>query len=164
MATTKRDRRTTGTSGVLLVALGAVLALLSIVGLRWYAVDSGADTAGDGFTFADLHSNADQLNAPIASAYFDWLAWTLLIAVVVVGLAANLPTPVADVLRVVGFVIGVVGVVGTYYSLAQLFNAQHAAGASDHSVLHSSTLGVWCALAGFAIAGFGAVLGPRATV
>lgn len=144
-----------------MVLVGAGLALVAITGLSWYAVDEGADTAGNGFTFADLQSNADQLGAPVASAYFDWLAWALAIGVTVVGIAANVPSPAANGLRVLGFLLGLLGVGGTYYALAQLFNAQRAAGAGSHSVWQNSTLGVWTALAGYAIAGAGAVLGPR---
>jgi hypothetical protein len=147
-----------------LVIVGAALAVAALAGLSWYAVDDGADSAGDGFTFADLHTNADQLGAPISSAYFDWLAWTLLIGVTVVGLAANLRTPATNGLRVAGFLLGAIGVGATFYALAQLFNAQRAAGGSDHSVWHNSTLGMWCALLGYLLAGVGAVLGPRSPV
>lgn len=152
-----------GVTGVVVLSVGIALVLLSIRVLSWYAVDGNTDSAGSGFTFTDLRGNADQLGAPIASAYFDWLAVALLIALAVVGFLANLRGPASDVLRVLGFLLGVVGTAGTYYALAQLFNAQRAAGASDHSVAHNSTLGVWLALAGFLTAGAGAVLGPRRT-
>ncbi|HEV7205007.1 MAG TPA: hypothetical protein VGN18_10370 [Jatrophihabitans sp.] len=159
--TTSTGARAFGVRGAAFVVIGGTFVVLAILGLSWYAVEDGADTAGSGFTFADLKANADQLSAPIASAYFDWLAWALLVAVVLVGFAATLPTKVADVLRVLGFFLGVVGVAATFYALAQLFNAQRAAGGSDHGVWHNSTLGTWAALGGFLLAGIGAVLGPR---
>lgn len=156
------DSRPGGGRGVVLVVVGAALVALSIATLQWYRVDHGVDVAGTGFTFHNLQQNADQLNAPIAAAYFNWLAFTLGAAVTVIGLLANVRLPANGPLRVLGFLCGVGGVVGTYYALAQLFYAQHAAGGSKHGVLHNATYGVWCALAGFALAGLGAALGPRA--
>jgi hypothetical protein len=158
---TTRRRVSIRVAGIVLVLVGAALTLAAIGGLTWYAVDDGADSAGAGFTFADLHTNADQLGAPIAAAYFDWLAWVLLIGLVVVGIAANVSSPATNGLRVLGFLLGVIGVGGTYYALAQLFNAQRAAGGSNHSVWPNSTLGVWCALIGYLLAGTGAGLGAR---
>lgn len=158
--TTSTDRRALGGRGIALVLLGTALVVASLVGLTWYSVTAKADVAGSGFTFTDLRANADQLSAPVASAYFDWLAWALLIGAAVVGIVANIPLPTANVLRVLGFLAGVAGAIGTYYALAQLFYAQHAAGGSGHGVWHNSTLGLWCALAGFALLAIGAVLGP----
>jgi hypothetical protein len=53
--------------------------------------------------------------------------------------------------------VGVIGVGGTYYALAQHFNATGSA----HNVFHNATWGVWAALVGFLLAAVGAVLGPR---
>lgn len=156
------ETRTVGGRGVTLVVVGAALVVLSIATLQWYQANHGVDVAGSGFTFHDLQQNADQLNAPIATAYFNWLAFTLGIAVTVTGILANVPLPANGALRLLGFLCGIGGVVGTYYSLAQLFYAEHAAGGSAHSVLHNATYGVWCTLAGFALSGIGAALGPRA--
>lgn len=143
--------------------VGATLLVLALRGLLWYSVDSakGLNVAGTGFTFADLRGNADNLTAPVTGAYFNWLAWLLLVGVTVVGVAANLPTRAADGLRVAGLLIGLLGLVATYYALAQLFNAQRAAGGSSHSVWHNSSFGVWAAFAGFALATIGAGIGPR---
>ncbi|MGI8677307.1 MAG: hypothetical protein ACR2LX_01185 [Jatrophihabitans sp.] len=150
-----------GTS-VLVVIAGLVLVLASQYGLLWYSVDSkkGLNVAGTGFTFTDLHTNATRLTAPIAGAYFGWLAVSLLVASGVVGIAANLPTPLSDPLRVAGFLLGMLGVFGTYYALAQLFNEQRVAGGSSHSVWHNSSFGTWAALLGFALTAVGAGLGP----
>ncbi|HET6875942.1 MAG TPA: hypothetical protein VFH38_00280 [Jatrophihabitans sp.] len=158
--TPSTDRRALGGRGIALVLLGTALVVASLVALTWYSVTAKADVAGNGFTFPDLRANADQLNAPVASAYFDWLAWALVIGAAVVGIVANIPTRAADVLRVLGFLAGVAGVIGTYYAMAQLFYAQHAAGGSTHGVWHNSNLGLWCALAGFALLAIGAVWGP----
>jgi len=149
--------RTIGVPGVVLVLAGAVLALLSFRFLHWYDVPAGHDSSGD-VTFGKLGDSADQLGgAGVAAAYFGWLAWLLLIAGIVVGVAANLPTPLADPLRVTGFVVGLLGTGGTLYALAQHF---HAAG-STNGIFHNASWGTWSALAGFVLIAAGAALGPR---
>jgi hypothetical protein len=150
-------RRTIGVAGVVLVLAGAVLILLSFRFLHWYDVPSGHDSSGD-VTFSKLHSSAAQLGgAGVATAYFAWLAWLLLLAGIALGVAANLPSAIADPLRVTGFVVGLVGAGGTLLALAQHF---HAAG-SDHGIFHNASWGVWAALAGYALIALGAALGPR---
>jgi hypothetical protein len=157
-ASNGEERATVGLPGVILVIVGAILVLVSFRFLDWYDVSSqGADSAGS-ITFGKLQSSADQLGgAGVATAYFDWLGWLLLIALILVGVAANLATPLTDALRVAGFLLGLVGVAGTYYALAQHFNAT----GSEHSVFHNSTWGLWAALLGFLLGAAGAVLGPR---
>jgi hypothetical protein len=147
-----------------IVLAGALVALASFRLLDWYDTSArGADSTASS-TFSDLRNNADQLSgAGTATAYFDWLAWVLVIALVFVGVGANLPVRPADLLRIVGSVVGVVGVVATYLAVAQLHNAQVAAGGEKHSPLYNSTWGLWLALAGFACGAVGAVLGPRRT-
>lgn len=150
-----------GALGVTLVVVGVVLVILAVASLQWYRVDAGVDVAGSGFTFRDLQQNADQLDAPIAAAYFNWLAFALGLGAAVAGVLANVPSAAANVLRLLGFLIGAAGVVATWYALAQLFSAQHAAGGGGHGVLHNASYGVWCALAGFLLAALGATIGPR---
>jgi hypothetical protein len=145
---------------VLLVLAGTALVVLALTTLNWYVTESGVDTAGNGFRFDDLHHNVDQLGGvPVARAYFGWLAWTALGAVVAVGLAANVRTRLADGLRVLGFLLGVVGTLATYYAVDQLFHAVSVAGGS-RSVWHNSTFGLWLALGGYLLAGLGASRGP----
>jgi hypothetical protein len=143
--------------GVALVLAGAVLVLLSFRFLHWYDVPSGSDSSGD-VTFSKLHASAEQLGgAGVASAYFGWLAWVLLLGVIVLGVAANLPSAAADPLRVAGFLVGLAGAAGTYYAMAQHFDAT----GSRASVFHNSTWGLWAAMLGFLLAAAGAVHGPR---
>ncbi len=159
MSDVQQRRRVVGLPGAALVLLGAVLVLLSFRFLDWYDVPRSVDSSGN-VTFSKLHSSADQLGgAGMATAYFDWLAWVLLLGVIAVGVAANVPTPAADGLRVAGFLLGAAGVGATYYALAQHFNAT----GSTHSVLYNSTWGLWAALAGFLLAAAGGALGPRRT-
>ena len=148
--------------GVALVLAGAVLVIVSFGFLDWYDVPSqGADSVGDA-TFGHLRSLADQLDgAGSADAYFGWLGWALLIVLIVAGVTANLPFGPADPFRVAGFLAGLSGVAITYLAVAQLHNAQVAAGAAKHSVFYNSTWGLWAALTGFAVGAIGAALGPR---
>jgi hypothetical protein len=151
--------RSADVTALVLVFVGAALAATSFRALRWYSVDAATDSAGEGFTFTDLHSNADRLGAPVAAAYFDKLAWGLMALVVLLALAARVASPLRWALRALGFLVGVAGAVLTVYALAQLFNAQRVAGGSDHGVLHNASVGLWTAIAAYLVAAVGAVLG-----
>jgi hypothetical protein len=155
-------QRATRPLGVVVVLGGALLALAAFRLLDWYDTSArGPDSAGTA-TFSDLHDNADQLSgAGAATAYFDWLAWVLLLTMVCVGVAANLPIPPAEVLRVAGCIVGVLGIAATYFAIAQLHNAQVSAGGERHTAFYNSSWGLWLAFAGFAAGGIGALLGPR---
>jgi hypothetical protein len=149
---------------VALVLVGAALVLVAFRFLDWYEVPHRADSAGD-ITFGTLHGNADQLaGVGTATAYFDWLAWLLLILLIAVGVAANLSAPLTDALRVAGFLLGVLGAAATYFAIAQLHNAQVAAGAEKHSVFYNSSWGLWSAFTGYLAAAAGAALGPRTEI
>jgi hypothetical protein len=158
MATAKDAARVVGLPGIALVVAGAALVLVAFRFLDWYDSRATADAAPS-ITFDDLHRSADQLGGTgAATAYFDWLAWVLLIALVAAGVAANVPLPIADVLRVTGFLLGTLGVAATFVAIAQL---QGSGGAVKHSVFYNSTWGLWLALVGFAFGAVGAALGPR---
>jgi hypothetical protein len=161
MTSAERAARTIGVTGALLVIAGGALVLVAFRFLEWY--DSpGRTDATSKITFSELHGSADQLaGAGAANAYFNWLAWLLLIALVLVGVAATMPIQPADALRVAGCVIGVVGVAATYFAVAQLHNAQVAAGGERHNAFYNSTWGLWLTFAGFAAGAVGALLGPR---
>jgi hypothetical protein len=161
MTTAKDARRRIGLPGAFLVIGGGVLILVAIRFLDWYDAPAHADSAPR-ITFSELRGSADQLTGTgTATAYFDWLAWVLIIALVGVGVAANLPVAAADVLRIAGFVIGIVGVAGTYFAVAQLHNAQVAAGGERHNAFYHSAWGLWLTFVGFGAGALGAALGPR---
>ena len=171
MAGTSQTAREPRTAAILAVLAGGALVLAAFSVLTWYRGGGGADSAGSsGFT--DLRHNVDQLQVPIAAAYFDWLSWALLIGVVVVGAAASLPSPAApssgspvrrvpaaDGLRVLGFRLGLAGAAATFYAMDQLFHAQGEAGGTS-GIWHNSTYGLWAALAGYLIAAVAAARGP----
>jgi len=150
-----------GGYGLALVGLGAVLVILAYVELDWYGVGRGADSAPE-TTFANLRASIDQFGgARAAAVYFDWLAWVLLGAVIVLGAAANVDNPVTDLARVLGFVAGVGGAAVTYYALLQYADVQAAAGAAQHNPLFNASWGLMCVLLGYALTAIGAVVGPR---
>jgi hypothetical protein len=162
VATTQARTRPVRLAGILVTLTGAALVLASIVALDWYAADTGVDSAGSGFGFHELSHNVEQLGGlPIARAYFTWLAPVLLMSVTMLGIIANVISPITDWLRFIGFLAGVAGTAATYYAVDQLFHAQHLAGGSG-SVWHNSTVGLWGALAGFLLGAVGAYVGPRA--
>lgn len=150
-----------GLPGAVLVIVGGALVLIAYRFLEWYDTPARADSAPR-ITFSELHGSADQLDgAGTANAYFNWLAWLLLIALVLVGVAATMPIPFVDALRVAGCVVGVVGVAATYFAVAQLRDAQVAAGGEHHNAFYNSTWGLWLTFVGFAAGAVGALLGPR---
>jgi hypothetical protein len=134
------------------VLLGGLAVLIAIISLDWYDVPGGSADTVPAVRFHTLADTADRLDLPwLVPAYFDWLAWILLIAVIIVGMLANTPIPPAQPLRILGLLIGAGGVVVTYYALDQL----------TKSALDRADAGVWCTLVGFAVAAVGAVIGPR---
>jgi hypothetical protein len=163
MAELQQVRRGLGLVGLVLVLVGAALVLVSFRFLDWYAVRSTSADSVPEITFSRLHHSVDDLGgAVVASAYFAWLSWVLVIAVIAVGCAANAPSRVSDAMRVGGFLIGLLGAAATYYALAQYRDAQVSAGAARHGVLFNATWGLWIAMVGYLLAGVGAAVGPRA--
>ena len=154
----EHGQRAIGVPGIGLVVTGGLLVLVAFRFLDWYDVPTASANSAGEVTFGKLHSSAEQLSgAGMAGAYFGWLAWTLLIALLVAGVGANVASPAADALRVTGFTLGIAGAGTTYLALAQHFDAT----ASEHGVFYNSTWGVWATLAGFLAAGAGAAIGPR---
>jgi hypothetical protein len=164
MTAARQAGRVLGVPGALLVIAGGVLLVVAFGLLDWYDAPRTADAAPK-ITFGELHGSADQLGgAAAATAYFDWLAWVLLIALVGIGMGANLPVRPADALRVAGFALGAIGVAATYFAIVQLHNAQVAAGGGHHGAFHNATWGVWLTFTGFTLGALGAALGPRRAV
>src|SRR5438067_7570446 len=150
----RRDPHTIGVPGLILIIIGAILLMLSFTALSWYGTSAEADSVGR-ITFSKLHTITSLGGGSRAPRwYFSWAAWLLLLAVILIGLLANLPVPGGLVLRVLGFLIGLTGALVTWYSLHQLF--KH----SDHGVFDHARVGLWFAFIGFPLAGVGALIGP----
>ncbi|MEO6885952.1 MAG: hypothetical protein ABI232_06650 [Jatrophihabitantaceae bacterium] len=149
-----------GYPGLALTLIGSVALLISFTWVNWYAGTSGADGISD-IGFNDLHQNLAAFSAPAAStSYFGWIAWTLLIIVLLLGVGANLPNRAADSLRIAGLAVGLIGSAWTYYALAQYIQALHDRGATNAGVFTRSESGIWLAMVGYLFAGIGAALGP----
>jgi hypothetical protein len=149
-----------GVPGIVLMISGAVMLLVSFTSANWYPGSKAADSV-HGIGFSDLHHNLDQFDAPAASrAYFGWVAWLLLILLIIVGLLANLPGSRADGLRMTGFILGMVGAAFTYYALSRYVQALADRGASQGQALDHAQSGIWLALIGYLLAGVGAAIGP----
>jgi hypothetical protein len=152
-----------GLPGMLLVLWGGAVVLLSFTRLEWKQRPTGGDVV-ERIDFAALRHNLEHFPAagrPSASvAYFDWLGWALLIALIVVGFAANVPGPASTVLRLLGFVLGLVGAALTYYTLARYAEATHDLFGTSSHALENSEDGTWFAIGGFLVAAVGAALGP----
>lgn len=155
--------RHVGLPGMLLVLWGGAVVLLSFTRLEWKKRPRGGDVV-DRIDFAALRHNLEHFPAagrPSASvAYFEWLGWALLITLIVVGFAANLPWPGSTPLRVLGFVLGLVGAALTYYTLARYAQATHDLFDTSSHALENSEDGTWFAIGGYLVAGAGAALGP----
>jgi hypothetical protein len=150
------ESRSIGAPGIALTLVGAVLLMISFTAVDWYPGSTGPSAIAH-ITFTDLHRlTTANTTVGIATAYFGWLAWVLLILVIAVGLAANLPTRAANGLRAAGFALGLAGAACTYLALSKLASASGGSvGAFDHA-----RIGVWLALAGYLVAGAGAAIGP----
>jgi hypothetical protein len=151
-----------GGLGLTLVAIGAVLVVLAYVELDWYGIAAKAADSAPATSFRNLHASIDQFGgARAAAVYFDWLSWTLLIAAIVLGAAANVESRLADTARVLGFVVGAGGLLSTYYALLQYADAQADAGAARHNPLFNASWGLMTVLVGYLLLAVGAALGPR---
>jgi hypothetical protein len=153
-----------GAPGVAAMVIGALLLLLSFTRLEWYQAPKATGDSVGKITFSDLHHNLSSFpeqGRPAASvAYFGWPAWVLLIALIFVAFAANLPIKTSDGLRTLGFFLGLVGVAFTYYTLSRYAEATHDLFGTSSGALDNADLDIWCALGGYLLAGVGAALGP----
>jgi hypothetical protein len=139
------------------VLVGGLAVLISIAFLDWYDFPATGDAA-DQVTFRDLKATAGHLDVPgIVPAYFDWLAWVLLIGVVAVATVGFVRPAFAVPLRLLGFLLGGIGSFLTWYALQKITSY----GDEPSYAFQSATAGVWFAMIGFAVAAFGAVIGPR---
>jgi hypothetical protein len=150
-ATPTRREDTVGVVGLIIAAIGAALLLVSFLVVDWFSARLGH------LDFSELHDGATSGDAGdtwIFKAYFNWLGWALLAVVIVVALAANLPTPVSPALRGLGALVGLAGAAVTFWAIKI-----PDVGYSD--VLKETRLGFYFAAGGFLIAGIGAVIGPQ---
>ena len=97
---------------------------------------------------------SDQVDRACADTYFSWLGWVLLIAVVVIAIAATLPSPASGPLRALGAVLAAAAIALTFFAI------QLSDGAAYTTFLKHTSVGFYLALGGFLLAGIGALCGP----
>ena len=138
-----------GVVGVVFVGVGAILLIIAFTALNWGKTD--------GTSFSNLHRALDRVTglSGLSTAYFGWLAWTLTIVLIVVGIAANLPSPASGPLRALGGIVGAAGIAFTFLAI------NFGGGISYGETLKGARFGFWFAVAGFLLAGIGALIGPQ---
>jgi hypothetical protein len=147
-------RRTFGSVGLAVTALGAIAVILAFTVFDWFRdfgrnshfgdlkkVVDAADSSGFGFTPSKL--------------YFDWLGWVLLVAAVVTAVLASLPIAASRVWQAVGLLVGLVGVAMTFVAI----KLGDRGGYSTY--LKHTNVGFYVAAAGFLVLGIGAAIGSR---
>jgi hypothetical protein len=118
MTITERTRpRTLMSTTAALSLVGAALLTTSLVGPTWLALFSKSDAS-----FSDLRTATKPAAAPgLQHAYFGWLAWTLVIVVIVALAAAILTTGIVKrATATLAIVLAVLGVVLTLACVKQL--------------------------------------------
>jgi hypothetical protein len=139
-----------GVVGATFAGIGAVLLIISFTAVDWFS-GGGPTTFGDIKDSLDANSNGA---TGLAQAYFSWLGWTLLVLVVLIAIAASLPSPASGPLRALGAVLAAAAIALTFFAI-QIFD-----GTSYSEYLKHASIGFYLAIAGFLLAGIGALCGP----
>jgi phosphate ABC transporter permease protein PstC/phosphate ABC transporter permease subunit PstA len=129
-------------SAPIVLVLGALLLIVSFTVAQWFSGGRWATT------FASLHGvvGSTPHSYAVATAYFGWLGWLLLALAVVSAALAFVPSVPRAALRALGWIVGVAGVVVTYW-------AAHLA--SGLSAINHVDVGFWLAILGFILVGVG---------
>lgn len=179
----RRSTLRLGVVGLVLAVIGAALLVVSFTAVNWFRSSSDS-TFGGSTKFGEVHKHLGTIKAEsqgladgtwIAKAYFGWLGWVLLAAVVVLAILGNLPARgISGLGRGLGLLVGLAGIGLTFWAIkllslsssliAQVPSSERAQLEDINSYSfywHHVSIGFWLAVAGFAVAGIGAVLGPR---
>lgn len=150
-----------GFAGALLLVAGLLPALIAFTSGVWFTAIPV--TIGDKLYLAPVRRDFDQVlalldgstgSSPLASAYFGWLAWTLLAVVFVLALPAITPHRRQGLFRVAAPAVAAASVVLATLSLELVRGGDF----TFWWKLHGS--GYWLAVAGLGVMGLGAALGP----
>jgi hypothetical protein len=144
-----------GFVGLVLAAIGAVLAVIGATSLDWYSNGPAH------LKLRDLHDAAKAVDVGLMKAYGSYLVWVLLAAVVLAAVLASLPARAAVAFRVIAPLVGVVAVVLTLLALNGFFDKAREVGATDVGIFKHSDVGLYLTLAGFVIAGVAGVFGKQ---
>jgi hypothetical protein len=151
-----------GLIGALVALIGAAALIVSFTAVNWFSFPG---TNGDSH-FGDVHTvlnaaDSSGLAAEPANAYFSWLAWVLLIVAVLVALLAVTPA-IGTAFRVIGPIVALGAIVLTFLAVKLFSGSNSDTGFNGYGdYLKHTSIGFYLALAGFLLAGIGAVVGPR---
>jgi hypothetical protein len=140
-----------GVLSALLTLVGAVLLGLALTATDWFK--------GGGSHFGQVNDALESigdLSTGVANAYFGWLGWMLAVAAVLTALLAAVPT-VGAPLRWASPLLCVAAIAVTFLAI----KLQHLSEPAYSQYLKNARLGFWFAVAGFALVGLGAAIGPR---
>ncbi len=142
-----------GVVGVTLAGIGFILLIISLTAVTWYKITGSSS----GFSFSDVGNTLDASPSAsgLASAYFSWLAWTLVIVGLVVAIGANLPSPASGPLRALGAVVAAAAIAFSFLAI-RLTN-----GAAYSDAISHANVGFYLAVGGFLLMGIGALIGPK---
>jgi hypothetical protein len=158
---------------LLLVLGGAVLVALAYTVLDWFHPETdGSFPIAGGSTLPDLHRLLVQIedesrgvagSALVARYYFSSWVWLLFAAVTLAALVATVSNRMATTAGMIGTLLAAAAVVLTFGALRLSVvhdeaYAPFALGYGDF--LSHATLGFWLAVAGYLLAGAGALFGP----
>jgi hypothetical protein len=139
-----------GVVGATFAGIGAVLLIISFTAVDWFS-NGGPSHFGD---IKDLIDGNSRGATGVADTFFSWLGWVLLIVVVIVAIAATLPSPASGPLQALGAVLAAAAIALTFFAI-QIFD-----GTPYSSYIKHASVGFYLALAGFLLAGIGALCGP----
>lgn len=143
-----------GVVGATLAGVGGVLLVIAFTAVDWLDLKPSS-------SFSDIHDRlaADSTGATgVADTYFSWLGWVLVIAVVVIAIAASLPTPASGPLRALGAIVAAAAIALTFFAI------QLSDGVAYSSFIKHASVGFYLAIGGFLLAGIGALTGPSRRV
>jgi hypothetical protein len=151
-----------GGPGALISLVGAAMAVVAFLGADWFA----GSTPAQGARFHEVHKvlqlpELKRHATGIASAYFSWLAWALLVAALLAAWVAAVPT-LGRAFRVVAPAVCVVAI-GLTLAAIRLFSGVSDFG-SYWDALKNARIGFYLALAGFLVIGLGGAIGTRRSV
>jgi hypothetical protein len=149
-----------GVVAAALAAAGAVLVMISLLGLPWFSGGSNGDlTTGDIRVVLD---NYGQAANGFSVAYFSWLAWVLLIVSAGCAVAAALPIRgVSLAFRIAGPIVAGFALLLSF-SAIELTSSLYSTSGTYSGYFDQLTVGFWTAVVGFALVGAGGIVGPRA--
>jgi hypothetical protein len=148
-----------GVFGAVTAAIGAIAVVVSFFALDWFT--KGTEPHSHFKDVHDVLNEVGPLAAGTAKAYFSWLGWALLVAVAVIALVANMPSPLATPFRIIG-ALAAAATIGVTFLAIKLISAPAGERAEPYSeYLKHTRIGFYVAIAGFLVMGIGAVIGPR---